>query len=156
MAASRRCLLLLVATAAASAFQMSALRGERRWCGGDRDGGVDLTAPLKVSPASVERRRRVGIRSCAEPQPDAERTAEGPPADAETTAGGQPEDKLEPVKKVSEFTLGAGAKELQRILIGTEFGLQVGLLTLAFGGLMCGSTVLLRDDPFWSSPLFPQ
>ena len=50
MAASRRCLLLLVATAAASAFQMSARRGERRWCGGDRDGGADLTAPLTVSP----------------------------------------------------------------------------------------------------------
>ena len=63
---------------------------------------------------------------------------------------------LGPVKKVSEFTLGAGAKELQRILIGTEFGLQVGLLTIAFGGLMYGSTVLLADDPFWSSPLFPQ
>ena len=54
MADSRRCLLLLMATATASGFHMSALRGapasvERRWCGGDRNGDTDLTVPLKVS-----------------------------------------------------------------------------------------------------------
>ena len=71
----------------------------------------------------------------------------------------EPEAALlaEPGLKSSEdFTLKEGAKEMQRILVGTEFGLQVGAATLLFGGAMWWSTVALAEDPFWSSPIFPQ
>ena len=53
------------------------------------------------------------------------------------------------------FSVGAYVKELQNILIGTEFGLQVAALTFFFVAFLAWSTVALGDDPFWQSPVLP-
>lgn len=51
------------------------------------------------------------------------------------------------------FTAAAYFKELQRILIGTDFGMQVAGLTLLFVAFIVWSNSALGDDPFWQSPV---
>ena len=134
---SNLCLLvLLLGPGATLAFQMSAPRGRPR--------------------------SRCATARCTEPAPE---PAEPTPEIAEYALERKEEDitlaaelLAEPAVsgKQDDFTLVAGAKELQRVLVTGGFGLQVGAATLVFGGAMYWSTVALSSDPFWSSPILPQ
>ena len=135
------CLFLLLGPGATLAFQMSAPRGARA--------GHHLP----------NERRRCAAR-CTEPEP-AERT----PETADNARERKEEDTAlaadllsEPAdnRETEEFTLVAGAKELQRVLVTDGFGLQVAAATLVFGGASYWVGEALSSDPFWSSPILPQ
>ena len=121
--------------------------------------GPGATLAFQVSAPRGARHNRCAVR-CTGSQPDAEPAAgSAEPAPEAELAEPAPEAKLlvaPALRRKEDFTLEDGAKEMQRTLIGTEFGLQVGAATLLFGGAMWWSTLALAEDPFWSSPVFPQ
>ena len=128
------CLFLLLGPGATLAFQMSAPRGARA--------GHHLP----------NERRRCAVR-CTEPEP-----AEPTPESADNAR--KEEDATLaadlPSRETEDFTLVAGAKELQRVLVTDGFGLQVAAATLVFGGASYWVGEALSSDPFWSSPILPQ
>ncbi len=135
------CLFLLLGPGATLAFQMSAPRGAR-------------------AGHHVPNERRCCAARCTEPEP-AERT----PETADNARERKEEDTAlaadllsEPAdnRETEEFTLVAGAKELQRVLVTDGFGLQVAAATLVFGGASYWVGEALSSDPFWSSPILPQ
>ena len=135
------CLFLLFGPGATLAFQMSTPRGARA--------GHHLP----------NERRRCAVR-CTEPEP-----ADPTPETAENARERNEEDTTLAVDLLSEpgdnretedFTLMAGAKELQRVLVTDGFGLQVAAATLVFGGASYWVGEVLSSDPFWSSPILSQ
>ena len=146
MAAARLLCVSLLLAVTTSAYQL----GAPRRAAAHRARHDIASRAGSSGPASAP--RFAAVRSCA----DAEPQPEGSSSSGSAESAAPPEEQLEEAAKktANEFTLLAGAKELQRILIGTEFGLQVSVVTLLFVGLLW-FTNTLADDPFWSAPLFP-
>lgn len=107
------------------------------------DGWTDLRKPVRTlfgKRMPLLRRRNPPPQLCATPEGKGDTDDDAEPSTPPAM------DLKEPTAE-TESTVDA----LKRIFVGTEFGIQVAALTLAFVAFITWSTTALNDD-FWLTP----